>query len=488
MDYFHTQLKDVFNNKNLSDTELILIDSTHQVSIQVHRLILYLSCPFFKKMFVNFQESLNNKIELNVIDCEVVMDIIASFYGVNPNVSNPEWRYKLNHYRCCDYFGIECEIPTNIKIPNEHFEELLDIVEMIGYNESTVKIIANNIPENYDIDKFPKDLLEFINSELYDVDIHMIVPTLGNVNIVKICLNYDVVDIHSIYVSYMNKLWWIKDMNKIITYNNSLKFYDIDSGTIQCVTKIVVDYMDKLLYNTHNKQLILMRPSKLEIYDAVTVKLIKEIIMFKNISQKMYKILNFNCAINSNYIIYIKHKYIEMFLENYSVNLYNTITDEHTILYGSDHEIGDVCLSPDDKYMLFAQLTSSKNTYQILKYNIEESTTILFDFTIENIKYLCYSPNGKYIGIINDETISIICAEKNIIISEIEFDCCKIFFLDDDKIISCGRGHQLNVWNFKGDLLKSFKDIKGTFCMHHISLVPNSNHTIKNRIKNILKQ
>jgi hypothetical protein len=46
-----------------------------------------------------------------------------------------------------------------LKVPAEGFGELLDIIELAGYNEHTAKIVKSNLPPSYDTSKFPPKLL-----------------------------------------------------------------------------------------------------------------------------------------------------------------------------------------------------------------------------------------------------------------------------------------------------------------------------------------
>jgi hypothetical protein len=41
------------------------------------------------------------------------------------------------------------------------------VIDIIGYNEVTINLIHDNLPKNYDLTKFPKELLDEIQNSEY---------------------------------------------------------------------------------------------------------------------------------------------------------------------------------------------------------------------------------------------------------------------------------------------------------------------------------
>lgn len=146
------------------DLELTINDGVNKFVINVHKIILYSSCVYFEKS-LTFGKNHSNSIEILVPNAFVVYDIIMSFYGQKINSGNyPEWKIYLESYRCRDFLGLDIDISDirNIIIPEEGFELLLDIIESIGYNNETIRLLIKNLPEKYDLNKFPKELLSKI--------------------------------------------------------------------------------------------------------------------------------------------------------------------------------------------------------------------------------------------------------------------------------------------------------------------------------------
>ena len=124
-------------------------------------------------MFIdgNFLEKEQNEITMRVPDAKVMHDIIMRFYNQEINSTDyAKWLYELELYKCYDFLCIEYNSKniSNIKILHNEFEQFLDCIETIGYNDFTIKMLRKNIPEDYDLTKFPKNLLIEIDNRLND--------------------------------------------------------------------------------------------------------------------------------------------------------------------------------------------------------------------------------------------------------------------------------------------------------------------------------
>jgi len=61
--------------------------------------------------------------------------------------------------KCYDFFGLDHDFSliSDLNIPAEGFELLLDVVDLIGYNDQTIKLIIKNMPEEYSLKNSPKN-------------------------------------------------------------------------------------------------------------------------------------------------------------------------------------------------------------------------------------------------------------------------------------------------------------------------------------------
>src|SRR3972149_5336993 len=146
-----------------TDLTIILMDGNHHLTIDLHKIILYSSCIYFEKLLTNCREKNANSITIIVPNVDVVYDIIMSFYGQKIEKLH-QWEYLLDYIKCCDFLGIvlDASILANVKIPEEAFEELLDIIELVGYNKVAILrwVYKNSLRLKYCLQKFmPKDNL-----------------------------------------------------------------------------------------------------------------------------------------------------------------------------------------------------------------------------------------------------------------------------------------------------------------------------------------
>ncbi|AKI79828.1 putative BTB/POZ domain-containing protein [Acanthamoeba polyphaga mimivirus] len=161
---------ELFTSGDLSDCQLVLDDGKEKISLNIHKCILYVASPYFRGMFGNFSEQKSNSITITVHNSLVSSNIIKSFYGIKSPKQN-DWKYKLDKHICKNFFGLKSRLINNVKVPKTNFDEFLDTIELIGYNKKTLKMIINNIPKNYDIDKLPLDLLQNMVGIYHEHDI-----------------------------------------------------------------------------------------------------------------------------------------------------------------------------------------------------------------------------------------------------------------------------------------------------------------------------
>lgn len=162
------QIRQAATEKVLTDLRLTLVDIHNDtIEMNVHKIFLYAGCEYFRKMFgSNFVE--RNMTELTVNDVpevNVASDIIDSFYGKEiDHGSSDNWYHQLQYIRCCYFFGMQMKIDLRtLVVPADGFENLLDIVlNIIGINENTIKLLAHNLPIDFDMEKIPTLVLKLI--------------------------------------------------------------------------------------------------------------------------------------------------------------------------------------------------------------------------------------------------------------------------------------------------------------------------------------
>ncbi|AQN68683.1 WD40 domain protein [Saudi moumouvirus] len=149
-------------------------DDTNQMIIETSRDILSQKFKYFEKMFLSLREKEDDFIFIKVPNPIMAFDIITS--SINNQtiiVKDFEPLYLLEFIKCQDFFGVEIDKTClkDIKIDGKYFDLLLDVIDIVGYDDFTINIMINNLPDNYDFSKFPKELLNEINrlSNLYKI-------------------------------------------------------------------------------------------------------------------------------------------------------------------------------------------------------------------------------------------------------------------------------------------------------------------------------
>ena len=148
MDY--RKLHHAINDHLFIDLLLTLDDGTNQITLNLHKIILYSSCLYFEKLLTMLKEKTENYITIKVPNAFVSYDIIMSFYCQKTNIGNlPTWQHILESVKCHDFFGLpfDSNLLSNLDVPNEGFELLLSIIELVDCDENVIKTIIKNLPK-----------------------------------------------------------------------------------------------------------------------------------------------------------------------------------------------------------------------------------------------------------------------------------------------------------------------------------------------------
>ncbi|AVL95161.1 BTB family protein [Moumouvirus australiensis] len=157
----------VYESGDLCDIELILMDNQNQKSIKLHKLVLYMKSPFFQKLFTSsFEEKDKSQIIMKIPNVDVCVDVIKSFYNINVP-KNDHWKYQLSNYLTKQYLLLECKLPEKINVPENEFDDFLNITQSLEYNDELINLIADNLPHNYNLDNLSIELIKEINQKYF---------------------------------------------------------------------------------------------------------------------------------------------------------------------------------------------------------------------------------------------------------------------------------------------------------------------------------
>lgn len=215
------------NQQSNSNINLILSDEHHTETLNVDKKILIEKCEYFSRMLTQFSETNTDTITINVVDSNIAKNVIMSMFNdidIYDNIGNyNDWKYLLLLYKCCDFFSINFDITklNKLLVPNEGFELLLDVIDIIGYNYDTIELITNNLPKNYDLRKFPRELLEI----LYDYSLSYNIVSGSFDRTIKIW-NVKTQDFNSKIFAKLSKTLRYFPINKEQIFDNNIKCMD----------------------------------------------------------------------------------------------------------------------------------------------------------------------------------------------------------------------------------------------------------------------
>jgi WD40 repeat protein len=450
----YDKLYSFIQNNLFTDLVLTLHDDTHQLIINVNKNILAASCIYFEKLFTNCKEKTLNNITVEVPNVYVTNDIIMSFYGQEINSGNlSDTRHLLESIKCNNFLGLyyDLSLLDDIEIPETDFELFLDIADLVGYDDNIIKLINKNLPKEYDLSKFPEELLDemldlaqayMITSGSLDGDVKIWDPKSGYVEtlchhslqLYYACYSYDhkliatgaeqkikIWDAETgecikVLKSY-NHVWCMAfspDNTRIVSANNSsIILWDIETETIIHTLIKKPATTTCICYSPDNKYIASGNvKTEIKIWDAQTYELVDTLRGHNNT-------INVVCySSDCKYLISASKDHTIKIWDAITRNLLYTLT-EHT------DSVYCLCFSPDDQY-----LASGSRDYQIKIWNFRTGELIK---TLANgsdtIFSLCYSPDGKYI------------------VSGDSGNNIKIWNLITNELVQTFNGHHDSIWN-----------------------------------------
>ena len=420
------------------DIILILSDGTNTVTMNAHKMILLSQCIYFEKLLTNFVAcNLKNisicvncetekicNITINVPNAYICYDVFQSFYKHVTNIHEyPHWYHLLESFKCRDFFGLDIDqsLLLNLDVPPEGFEKLIDVIDLLGYTNNNIKIINKNLPKEYDLSKFPKELIsKMIENAMDDI---IIIGTN----------NYATIRVWDVQKNELIKTWQCDSMyrisclcvssggkqiiaghsdGKIIirdshtgTIINNLRnrpyFDPVDPYTRECIVNIFFLPDNDKIISGHERGTI-------NIWNIKTNELINTFIDNDLLHDK---IIYFVLSPDHNIIVYgtTDGKY-----KIFNIQTFTLIYTENCATFVSMHRYFKVCacFSPDNKKIVFGNSNGTIETWSI-DFTIggiisppELVNTLSGHYTC--VKDICFSTDGtKIISGSDDRTIQV---------------------------------------------------------------------------------
>ncbi|AEQ33254.1 BTB POZ domain-containing [Acanthamoeba polyphaga mimivirus] len=405
-----------------TDFELTLEDGTNQITMKLHRHILYASSPYFRAMFTNFMDSNVKQKTMFVKNTHIYHDTIVSFYGQKLNSANyPEYKHILESIKCRDFLQLEIDtkILSKLIVPENDFELLLDVADMIGYNENIINAISQNLSINYKIEIFPRELQIELHNNLSDDLIvlnsndciyfydkigkfissyktELAIKNLScnkfgiicytNYNDIKVVNmnNNEIITINKDTVScdeFMN-LDISPDGKRILSYdlNGKVYFWNSINGELIHILKTDYDFIYKVCYLPLDDKFMIHTEANVYIHDSNEYHLVAHFQMDKD-----------KCiSISPN------ETKIAMYFEN-DIDIWNYSTGD-TYKIKTENKISLLRFCTNNNYLIMTcGATFNPDCYELRVYDFNAKKDIMFSHETEFIEELAYYTKNNYI-------------------------------------------------------------------------------------------
>ncbi|AGF84855.1 hypothetical protein QJ854_gp927 [Moumouvirus goulette] len=510
-------LKQDLDDKLFTDLSLILSDDNNTITIDVHKIVLYSSCIYFRKL-LTFGKTKEKIIKINVPDVFVSKNIIESFYdrvwnnesksyiqvGKNPD-SNcndyPEWKYTILLYKCNDFFGLDTDLNKifYLQVPSEKFNKLLNFVDLLNYDDKLTQLLINNFPLNYDLTNLSTELLIVILEKL---KLYCFITLSDNKEIKTWNNGSDNIIMNDTnYIEGKNKIYCTRDESKIICVGyNSIQYINIhENKPVIFPNKYEIEYItgakdiNFVCISSDRTILVTVHQDFTKIWDIETGTLINTLPLDWNI---------FSMSVSSDGNFIVVHKYnnvreiwdcengkILLCFDDWNNIWQNTsivslITLYDIYLHASRdercHYDNNMCFSPDNSEIAMAH-NKTINIFNLKSGEFIKSHKIHAN---DEINKLVYSPKGdkimyfiigRKITIWSPSTDDLIMSKHNVSVA------C---FTSDGKFVIYAYKNNIYVWDINTNEI--ITDFKSDHCINDICLTLSLNKVLINKIEKFL--
>ena len=370
--------------KTPEEIVITLRDNNKKVIMRANKQILYDRLIYFKNIS-SFKESTLQHFEIEVPNAHIVHDIILSCRNPKWNINDlPEWNignlsrnyYILEYWKCCDFLCLPfCnELLYNIEhLSIENYDLLVDTMELLGYDKYKIWLMNKLLPPNYDLSKFPKELIKnmikcarsyiFIEgTEIWNCN------NLWNFGFPKKSCGFKLCDIQE----NEQVLSVSRDIKRIATIiEKTLMVRNLKSGKIlyvieECSGIKCVDFTD------NSDILVIVNISHIRILSILNKKYIRNLCYLDEIS-------TFTCSPNGKYFAVVTNN--KSYENIRSIPIYNSLKPRHLEIYESISQ----------KLIFAFMVESSYETLVLSKpfhphFFSEDSNKVILNIHLENIK------------------------------------------------------------------------------------------------------
>jgi hypothetical protein len=221
----------------------------------------------------------SQKITIQVCNAKIAHNVILSFYGMQTNLYGfPDWQWLLESFKCRDYFCLHNDVSQlyNIVVPDHGFDLLLEVAEMfdICCDTKLMLTIRNNIPLDYDLEKFS---IEFVERLSAIKNYHIV--SINSLGVIRMYnpQTYQIDGTHNNNDSYRSHCMVISPDNSKIAFNNYSRIIiqDITNGNILSILCGHTDIVNIMNFSIGGRRILSSsRDRIIKLWDVETGRLL----------------------------------------------------------------------------------------------------------------------------------------------------------------------------------------------------------------------
>lgn len=392
---------------------IILYDGNTKKELIVNPRQLY-HIDYFRILFTNFKEKEDNEIQIIVPDTNISYDLIISEINGIIDLKDKDMHYLRKWYICQNFFLLkhDLSILENIKMDPKSFEILVDIFGLIGYDDSSVKILNKHVRENYCLSMIPRCILEkmLISSRMESI---LALSFNDDINILDYENGHSVGTIKKFncFEGEFISCICICEINNHIAFGSfsGLKIYDLISMKEICTVANI--YVNSIVYSSKGKYIFYSHENKIEIH-----KIVNQGIVFWKMLEYSNEI-RINCTSNDDInIIVIGYNVNKIYICNLETNIRKTIDISPLLPIPSNllcHEISNektpILAYMENSYLLIYDIDG------MLINKIHINILCTFWIFVNYNKVILYEERGTKYGLVHIFNI-----KKNSIVNTIE--------------------------------------------------------------------
>lgn len=434
-----------------SNIELVITNEKIRTRIIADKNILSQNFPYFKAMFM-YTEGQANYVCLRTENVQVTYDLIVSCGNQHHKFQEKSWDYIFDLYKCRNFFGLEFIPLVDNTVPPEYIDKLIDTMEIIGYDYSTVKHIAHNLPKDYALNKLSVELLKSIQhilSEFYFLveNRNSLSMFDGVSKLFSKLFEFDFYSVEQTSYCYLNQT------NRLIVLdtNNILKIFDVQTRNVVAISSENC-FCNSIIHLESKNWIVGINSVGFEIYDANNLKLIGKINSAKQFDYVETSLIG--KSFDDKYIMFQQVVEIE-YGYCYQLMIYLIETGEIIgPIYKDKREFSCIC-SPTQNIIVYG------NYNNFTLWSLDSRSVIAeFKLNVDPFKFVFigFSLDGSYIIFIDSNAIVYVWS----IIT-------KQFIRSNSTIPMCNHKNPAYAYN-------SYRQFnKEKFGFNNISILPNNN-------------